>query len=373
MRKVFWIIGLLIVVGAVAIMLSQTPAKAEDSGKKEKEKEAKKVPIYTVELEKVQGKELRTYVASNATLKADRQVDIYSKVSGQVLELKCEEGQRIYRGDVLVVLDGKDEKLQLGQIGVQLEQAKAEYDRIKKSYDKSLVSTEEYDTKKFEMERIQAEYDLAVHKVELTQITAPFDGTIVTRMVEVGQTIQPSEKLFILAALDPLEAEVFLTESQVAQLKIGQRVSLSRNDDFSDQFFGVVQQISPIVDRETGTIKVTIAIHDAPSEFRPGSYVHLRIVTGVHQAETVVSKKSLVFDSRQNTYVFVATPQTENEDATHKVSKVQVEADVEEDGFVSLKGVEADDLVVLTGKEALKEGSLVKSIETDGKNLMANM
>lgn len=326
----------------------------------ESSKPEKKEIIYNVEFFEVESKTLRTFVASSSTLKADRQVDIFSKTSGQIDRILVDEGREVKRGEVLVVLDGEEQELELQQMAVNLKKARTEFERIEKSYKNQLISAEEFEAKKFELERSTAEHEKAAHRVALTKVKAPFSGTIVKRSVELGQTIQPSEVLFTLAALDPLEAEVYLTEKQVSGLKLKQETAFAKDDDWEHAFSGFVKQISPVVDKETGTVKVTMAIPDAPKGIRPGTYVQLRVVTAVTAEPAVVPKRALSFDSRQQAFAFVTKPHEEKENV-YVVEKVEVELGTEENQWVSItKGLEQGAQIVLTGKESLKTGTLVR-------------
>nr|WP_279382610.1 efflux RND transporter periplasmic adaptor subunit [Acanthopleuribacter pedis] len=337
------------------------PVNAKDKGEgKNDEKKEKKEVVYSVEFYNVAPRDMRTYVTSTAALQADRQVDIFPKAAGQIQKLSVEEGQKVHAGDVLVGLDGDDARLQLNQATVNLKRAKSDFERIRATYERKLVSTEEFEAKKFELDRMEAEYNSAKHKLEITQVIAPFDGTIVNRFVELGQTVQPSEKLFTLAALEPLEAEVFLPERKVGDLAAGQDVNFSRDDSFENLFQGRVDRVSPVVDRETGTVKVTLSVPNAPSFARPGTYTHLRIVTATKTAEAVIPKKALVYDSRQLTYVFLTYLDEENAAQT-RVKKIVVKTGIEEDGMVEIiDGLNVGDQIVLTGKDSLKDGLLVR-------------
>ena len=361
--KKVWILSLAIVAVVVAVLVvtSQQPATASVTKNAEEKKEEKKEPIYPVELADVQSKELQTYLTASATLRADRQVEIFSKLAGQVLDLAVEEGDKVEKDQVLLSLDGDDARLQLDQSTVALAKAKAEFERISKSYSKELVSTEEYDTRKYEFERAQADHDLAKYKLTLTQVVAPFSGTIVAREVELGQTIQPSQKLFSLAALEPLEADVYLPESQVRNLREGLKARLTKNDNFEESFTAVVARVAPVVDKETGTVKVTLNVNEIPDDVRPGTYVNIRIITSTQTAPMVLPKKALVYDSHQTAYAYVTAP-TEEDPNVLTVKKTAVTTGIAEGDFVSItEGLTKGDHVVLTGKESLKDGAKVKN------------
>ena len=211
---------------------------------KEPEEKPKKTIIYDVELVETASRELHAYVLGTATLKADKQVDIYSKVAGQVGTLAVEEGTRVEKNALLVGLDDREHQLRLAQAQVNLDKASREFTRIEKSFKKELVSADAFDVKKFAMDQARADYDLAAYELEKTRVIAPFNGTVITREIEPGQTIQPSEKLLTLASLDHLEADVFLPEAQVVDLQPGLTVTIARDDSFKETFTGTLERIS---------------------------------------------------------------------------------------------------------------------------------
>jgi len=345
---------IIVLAAVVSLILAQQAAKAAGANTKKKEK---KEMVYNVTTIEVAPSTIHHYVQSTATLRPDKQVDIFSKVPGLIRELRVEEGQSIEKGEVLAVLDGDDVRLELEQAQVNLKKAKLEHERMTKTYRVDLVSAEDFDQKKFELEKAQADYNLAAYKSSLVEVIAPFSGTVVARLVEEGQTIQPSDKLFALASLSLLEADVFLPEPKSEGLQEGQKALLSKDEYFRDVFEARVERISPIVDRETGTVKVTLAVDSAPQGVRSGTYVHLQIVTGKTQAPTTVPRKALVFDSRENAAVFVVV---EKEDGVKSVEKIDITLGPGERDRVSVEGLEPGTIVILTGKESLKTGSLIK-------------
>ena len=383
MKKLVWI-GALIAAAVIVMLVLRNPSQESEAqtqpeaeievanSEEAAETKEKEETIHGVALVKAERREVHTYVSGTGTLQALRQVEIFSKTAGQIEALAWEEGDQVRAGEVLLTLDAGAAQLKLDQAKVKLAEATADFDRTSRSYAKALVSTQDYETKKFQLEKIQAEVDLAAYDVETSQVRAPFDGTLITRDVELGQTIQTSQKLFTLATLQPLKTEVFLPERKVAGLSTGLPVEVSTNGSFENVFPGRLDLIAPVVDKETGTVKVTIAVDDVPGDLRPGAYVHLRIVTHREVADAVIPKKALVFDSRQNTFAFLAKP-GENEEDVYTVEKVPVELGIQEDQDVSvLTGVRHGDWVVLTGKESLREGSKVKDVTSEVRTLAQN-
>jgi len=350
-KKTFITIGLVIAVAVTAMAIqskSKKGGKAEDAENKEKEK-----PVLHVEATEAKARNIQTYIESTATLKCNRQVDIMSKVMGQIENLMVEEGSAVVKGDVLLNLDTEDVELEREQAEIALRKSEREFKRAKKLFEQSLVTQEEFEMKKFDFEKSTSDLKISERKLNQMEIIAPFDGIITNRYCEIGQNISSADKLFMIAQVSTLKADVFLPEHQIDVIQKGQRVVLSRDNGFSENSAGEIERLSPVVDSATGTLKVTITLKPESDSWRPGSYVHLRIITGEFKDSLSLPRKALVYNNKQETSVFIIQQEEEKE----TVKLVKVETGPEETGYISITtGIQSGDRVVLTGKESLKDG-----------------
>lgn len=341
---------------AMGLMAVQSKSKKNTSAETEEKKEKEK-PVLHVEATEATSRDIRTYIESTGTLKSYRQVDIMSKALGQVVQLNVEEGSLVKEGDILIQLDAKDATLELEQAQITHKKAEREFKRAKKLYQQSLVTQEEYEMKAYDLEKSESDLKMSQRKLEQMQVMAPFDGIITNRSCEIGQNISTADKLFTIAQVSTLKADVFLPEHQSGYLAENQKVILSRDNRFEETIEGSIERLSPVIDAATGTLKITVTLSPIEASWRPGSYVHLRIVTGEHQDALVLPRKALVFNNQQETSVFLIETQ---DDESEVVKQVTVKTGPEERGFISIQsGLKKGDRVVLTGKESLKEGDKV--------------
>ena len=118
---------------------------------------------------------------------------------------------------------------------------------------------------------------------------------------------------------------------------------------------GRIVRISPVVDDETGTVKVTAEIQSPTAQFRPGAFVRVSINTDTVD-DAVLIPKAAVVERDGETFVFV----TEDETAHRKV----VQLGYENGASVEVRsGINSGDLVVVAGQGALSEGDKVELIE----------
>jgi membrane fusion protein (multidrug efflux system) len=310
--------------------------------------EAAKVPVI---VEEVVRADMEAFLDGSSTLMAEDHVDVVSQATGVAVELFVEEGDRVRGGQILVRLAYEELELAERAARSDLDKLKADYDRALALSKEELIAEEEYQRLRFDYERAEIEWQQRKLDLEHTRILAPISGVITERMVNVGQLVQLNEAVFRLVDFDSLVAPVFIPEKYLASLRVGQRALIHPRGLGSDAFDGSIVRISPIVDSQSGTVKVTVGL-DRRAGLRPGMFANVQIVLDTHEDAVVLSKKALVFED-ELPHVFVVTEGT--------AEKRRLELGYQDAQRVeAISGVEPGESVVLVGQSALKEGSAVE-------------
>lgn len=314
-------------------------------------------PAIPVAVETARTGEISSYYTATATLAAEKEAQILSRVSGVVESLRCEEGDRVKAGQVLLTIDNDEYQYRLAQAEANTADLRSRYDRMQEMLKQDLVSAEEYEGVKNDLKSAEAEEGLARLTLSYTSVTAPFRGAVVARLVDVGQNVSVGTPLFVLSDFDPLLARVHVPSKEFKKLKPEQPVDLVLESN-QTRLRGRIKLVSPVIDPSSGTIKVTIEIPEYPDGVRPGDFAEVRIVTERRTGVTLVPKIALVTD-RGEQVVYVAADST----AERRV----VEVGFEDDDFAEiLDGVAADEPVVIRGQRSLKHGSPIKVLESAG-------
>ena len=335
-------------------------------------------------------------VNATANLRALRNVTILSRSAGVVQRVAVEEGDFVRSGQLLCQLDDRELQVdlelarqRLAQTRVQLESVRivreklqsqvaaksSELKRNEEALAEGLVSDTDvalvrnqlaeftHDERsqeasvrenQFRVEELEAEIEKVELQIAHAKVTAPFTGTIVKRSIDLGQSVRASDELFNLAAFSPLYADVFLSEAESRVVKPGQVASISL-DISQTSVAGRIVRVSPVVDDETGTVKVTAEIQSPTAQFRPGAFVRVSIKTDTVQ-DAVLIPKSAVIERDGETFVFV----TDN-DVAHKKT---VQLGYENGANVEVRsGVGQGELVVVAGQGSLEEGEKTSTVE----------
>lgn len=310
-------------------------------------------PPIPVAVQSAKAGPISSYYAATATLSAEKQAEILARVSGVIGRLAVEEGDHVTAGQVLLEIDNAEYQYRLDQAEANAADLAAKVERLEKMRSQDLVSPEEFETLKSNLKASQAEAGLARTNLSYTRVTAPFTGRIVTRHIDLGANVNTGTPLFVLADFNPLLARVHVPAKEFNKLKQDQAVDLVLESN-GERMRGRIKLISPTIDPASGTIKVTIEVHDYPTGTRPGDFAQVSIVTERREQRTLVPKIALVSD-REERVVYVYQDST----AARRVVEVGFEDDSNAE---ILAGVEVGERVVTKGQRSLKDGSPIKVV-----------
>lgn len=321
-------------------------------GKKEQER-PKDRPV-PVELAEVAIRDIPAYLSSTATLEPEKEADVLAKAAGELKEIHVEEGDWVREGQVLATLDGRAQSAALEEVAARVRGLQLELDRMVALHAQSLASDRDLETAQTAFAEAEAQRKSFELEVAHTTIRAPFAGRVTRRMVAVGQNVTVGTHLFTVVDADPLLARIYLPEREVARLAPDQEVRIQSDADPSIELPGSVHLIAPVVDTRTGTIKVTCKVNGQSSQLRPGSFVRVKVETGVHEDVAAIPKRALVPEGA-DIYVFRAEADS--------VVKTSIQTGLSTDEWVEvLEGLEPGDQVVKVGHGALRTGTKVRNL-----------
>ena len=290
-------------------------------------------------------------LTASSTLETDQQADVPSKTDGLITRMLVDEGALVAKGQVLAELEDADKRIALQQATLRAEAARREYERAQRANQDLLISQQDFDRLRNAHDLAQAEVAAASLNLSYTKIPAPFGGRIVDRAVVQGRHVKPGEKLFTLANLSTLVARVFLPEKDVAGLRLGQAAELVLDASGGQRLPGRVAKISPVVDTNTGTVKITVEAIAVTPAARPGSYATVRIVTDTRHDAILVPKGAVVREDAVD-YLFVAQGD--------RAKRCKVTLGYPSDGRVEVTaGLSGRESVVVAGQGSLKDGARV--------------
>jgi len=338
---------------AVLLLGACQPDQASKAG--DSEEETPPVPVETSV--PVRGDVYAMYTGT-APIEAFAEADVIAKVGGEVRELLVEEGDEVVKGQILARLDGERLRLELSESEAKLRKLQRDYDRNVDLQAKGLISDGDFEKIKYEMEALEAAFNLASLELDYTQIRAPIDGVVARRFVKLGNTISEGDALFQVTSLEPLVAYLHVPEREYRNVDPGQPVGIEIDALAGETIVATVSRVSPVVDPQTGTFKITVEIVDDQRRIKPGMFGRIGVIYDV-RADALQIPRSAVIEDQGVASVFIV-------EDDHAVRRT-VETGYGNKGMIEIvSGLQDGEQVITVGQAGLKQDSRVNVINQAG-------
>ena len=287
----------------------------------------------------------QTRLPAVGSMHAVEGADLASEEAGLVTGIGFDAGQDVRKGALLVQLRDDTERA-AADLAVQT------YKRYAALIKTKAISQSNYDSALATMKSTLA-------AVEKKSIRAPFDGRVGIRNVDVGQYVAAGTMLVTLQQLDPIYVDFQVSQQQLALLKVGSTVQLTSDAVAGKTFTGEVAAFDPKVSEATRTVRVRAVIRNPDKTLLPGMFASVIVDVGRPRSFITLPQTAITFNTYGNT-VFVVAKQTVNgKEQLVAEQRFVVTGDTRGDQIAVLSGVTPKDVVVSSGANKLKNGSIV--------------
>lgn len=331
--------------------------KADSSVVKKDENEKKKEDtedLVPVEVTTIERGTISDYILLSSNLETEAMADVYSRVQGLVENYSVEEGDFVKKGQLLAELEADEYVLAEQRAKINYQQQMSDYNRLKAMFETDLLSSEEFEKAKFQTEGLRIDWEQAKLNLDYTRITAPISGVIGERLIRIGDRIQPSTKLFSVINNQEMISVVYVPEKEMRSVRKGQAAEITSDHLAGERFEGWIKRVSPVVDPQTGTFKVTIGVKNKDNVLRSGMFVNTHIITSTHKNAVLIPKTAIVYEN-EYLNVFVV-----KDSIAHKIPLQPGFQDHEK--IEALEGINEGDKVIVVGQSGLKDKTRVKVV-----------
>lgn len=314
---------------------------------------------------------------------ARRKAVVSAKIQGRLADLRVEEGDRVREGELIARLESSDYEAQVHRAQALLQRAAADLSEnqrlLRQARDlaaQQIASRDQVDVAESRVRvaeasvaQARAEIGFARAQMQNTRILAPFTGTVVKKMAEVGESVAPippgvnlsmsSGAIVALADLDTLEVEADVSESNVARLGPEQPAQVTVEAFPDRRYRAVLRQIIPTADRTKATVQVKVTILDRDAQLRPEMSAKVQFeepkveAAGAPSAPVVTVPADAVVRRDGKAVVFEA--------ADGRARQRTVDAGPDRQGSVVVRsGLNGTETLIARPPETLKDGDAIR-------------
>ncbi len=386
--------GILIFFVVIGYFVYTNKTNAND--KKNNQTGEKVKSVNTIKLKELNSE--KNYIVRQGVIKGQKEIYLSSKVEGRVTKLYKDIGQRVYKGQLLAKIDGKEywSQVNVAQTGYdfakksvektkdffasQIKQAKKGRELAKEAYEAAKKSGDEeqigkmkanYEMAKKTVKTAESGYELQVkmakgnRDVALSQLNAastvanntnlkaPFSGVVSQVIVEVGDLVSPKRPMFLLVDDSAKEIRVSVENKFLKDVEVGDIVKMETLR--GDEIEGKVKALSPMIDTHSRKGIIKVALSDNVKDVNIGEYVKVYIPqnSGKSEEKEILIPQNSVVRLYHDNFVFTLNGE--------KVNKIRVVlGDVVGESVVVTDGLKGDETIIVNGQQYLNDGDKVK-------------
>jgi membrane fusion protein, multidrug efflux system len=311
-----------------------------------------KIPV---KVAKSESRQYSPYLELSGTAFADQEANLGAALPGRVEKLYFPSGSKVKKGDLLVSLSGE----LYTQALVEFKTVEKDFERVSRLNEKGSVTQQDYDHTKSMYDASKANLDMMKKNAE---IVAPFSGTIVEYLVNEGENYffnfnfdpgySSTSGILRLMKLDPLQIEAEVNEKDLWKIKKGQTALLCFDAVQDSVFAGKVSAIRPVLSTLTHTATVKVELKNGSGIIKPGMFAHVKIALNPVNSVCVPMNAIYVQPGTAENYVFITN--------NTSVRRQKVEKLWTDNTWVGVSGINSGLTVVTSGKEKLRDGSLIE-------------
>ena len=301
-------------------------------------------------------------------VKASKDAELSFVVPGRITKLPVLRGQFMKKGDLVAQLDQRDFVANLKAAQADYDFAKSQFDSFKKLVEQGVISQDEFNQKKKNLDVTSAAVRSAEKALEDTTLRAPFDGQIAEKYVDIHQDVKANQKVVYFQDTSYLDILIDVPEADVAAARGNRTIDELSKKITADATFASItgkifkvklKEFDAIADKDTQTYKATLTMKKPTDvNIMPGMTATITVFHDGKRAEKnniLVPVNAVFADANGKSCVWLINPQT----MTVTKRKIQT-GEMRGGEFIVSSGLKNGDIIATSGIKALFEGTKVK-------------
>jgi membrane fusion protein, multidrug efflux system len=317
-------------------------------------------PPESVTAVQVQATEWRPVRTAVGTLVAVRSVTLSAELVGAVREIAFENGSLVKKGQILVRQDTSTEEAQLQGALADEALAKLTLERSQRLRKDQVNTQVELEAAQARALQTKAVVDNLRATIAKKIVRAPFDGRVGIRQVELGQVLSAGTPIVSLQMVTPIYAEFQLPQQALADVKLGQKVTV-KVDVFPDSTWeGTITTVNPEVDPATRNVRMRATVENEDGRLTPGMYASVEVYANHLEPVLIVPATSVLFAPYgDSVYTLEQTKGADGKTALIAKQRFVRVGERRGDFAAVVSGLKAGETVVSNGAFKVKNGMSV--------------
>jgi len=287
------------------------------------------------------------------TLYGQEEVTLASQVEGQIERLHADLGDPVAEGAVLAEIDDSAWRARLREAEANLAKARADEERARQLLETRVISPQEYEARKTAAQVAEAQRELLQVTLRHAQVVSPLRGAVARRFVSAGEYVRTGTPLFTLVVQNPLKLRGDVPERFAPEVAAGQPVQVRVDAYPNEVFHGTLARISPASNPQNRSVTVEATVDNPDLKLKPGFFANAAIVTRRDDRAVCIPQEAILsLAGVQRVYVITGNRAESRE--------VELGRRLPDGLLEVLRGVEAGELVAITGLSKLDSGVAVQ-------------
>jgi membrane fusion protein, multidrug efflux system len=339
-------------------------------------KAAPTVEFSASDLMKITVGEINRSIPLTGSLKPVNQALIKTKIAGELKSFALREGMSVKAGQMIAQIDAveaqsraTEREAQLRSASAQAEQAKRNLDNNKALLDKNFISQSAFDTTKSSYDVALANRDAIAQQLVQgrkslndTRIISPINGVIAERYAQPGEKLGIDSRVVLVMDLSRMEIEAAVPASDIAQVSVGQKITLTVEGVTGEQI-GTVVRIAPTTQAGTRSIPIYIALENRNPQIRAGMFAQGGLAIEARKGAMIIPLSALREVAGRNFVYFIESDKIIEREVKVGLRDDRTSASNGSSGIAEItQGLKPNDEIVAVNLGPLAVGAVVKRI-----------
>ncbi|MDQ3019190.1 MAG: efflux RND transporter periplasmic adaptor subunit [Bacteroidota bacterium] len=333
--KLFLIILICILISSCSDKSPETNEVKEEQHDEEKEQGSEvaltgeQLKLMGIELSKIEDHNISGYIRASGEVKInpDQESKVGGIIPGRINRINVKEGSFVRAGQILATLENVDlVSIQTDYVSARNEYqfAKQEFERQRRLSESNIGSKKtlaeleaqskrsltnlkalEQKLASYRISKDRFDDDTIINVQRYFSITAPISGNVVSRMVAVGQFVDPSVDMFYIVNTSTVFVDLNIFEQDLGKVLIGQKVNIENSSYPGESFVGKISSINKVFDDASRTVRVRVLINNKEGRLLPNMFVTAKIY--VQEGGVLSVPKSAIEEIDEEKFIYVKT------------------------------------------------------------------